>query len=362
MFHLARPLRHHGAEERWTPLNVEGTKKPSSSPTSWARGRFHHMSSIAVAGELRRPLQRGRLRRGQELATPTTAPSSSPRSSSASASRSLADLPPVARRRNSKTGEMDKIDGPYYFFKAIQKLRPRPAGVVPLVLLESAAPTSCPSTMWPRRSTTSPTRSASTARRSTSSTRSRRSPATWMNTFAAPPCAARGRARRQEAHRHAAEGRALRMRMKIPRCRGSSARSWPTSASPRGRSRTRSCAPASTPATPSGRWPARASSCPKLEPTPRSFGTTGSATSTPTCSRTARSRARSTAAPWSSPGRRADRPRGGAQDRGGGRHPAARRPHAEKLDEVKAEIERAGGTALRLLRATCRTTMRSRSS
>ena len=28
---------------------------------------------------------------------------------------------------NSKTGEMDKIDGPYYFFKAIQKLAARAA-------------------------------------------------------------------------------------------------------------------------------------------------------------------------------------------------------------------------------------------
>ena len=32
---------------------------------------------------------------------------------------------------NSKTGEMDKIDGPYYFFKAIQKVRHFAAGVVP---------------------------------------------------------------------------------------------------------------------------------------------------------------------------------------------------------------------------------------
>ena len=32
---------------------------------------------------------------------------------------------------DSRTGEMDKIDGPYYFFKAIQKVAPRAAGVVP---------------------------------------------------------------------------------------------------------------------------------------------------------------------------------------------------------------------------------------
>ena len=72
-----------------------------------------------------------------------------------------------------------------------------------------------------------------------------------------------------------------------------------------GARRTPSCGRGSTPATPSARWPARGSSCPRSRPTPTSCGTTGSATSTRTCSRTARSRAPSTARPWSSPARRA---------------------------------------------------------
>ena len=40
-----------------------------------------------------------------------------------------------------------------------------------------------------------------------------------------------------------------------------------------------------------------------------------------------------------------DRQGGGAEDRRRGRDPAARRAHEEKLEEVKAEIEGAGGTA-----------------
>ena len=37
---------------------------------------------------------------------------------------------------NSKTGEMDKIDGPYYFFKALQKLRNALPQWAPLVSIE----------------------------------------------------------------------------------------------------------------------------------------------------------------------------------------------------------------------------------
>ena len=37
---------------------------------------------------------------------------------------------------DSQTGEMDKIDGPYYFFKAIQRMRALVPEWVPLVGLD----------------------------------------------------------------------------------------------------------------------------------------------------------------------------------------------------------------------------------
>ena len=37
---------------------------------------------------------------------------------------------------HSQTGEMDKIDGPYYFFKVIQRLRDAAAAWMPVVGLE----------------------------------------------------------------------------------------------------------------------------------------------------------------------------------------------------------------------------------
>ena len=51
---------------------------------------------------------------------------------------------------HSQTGEMDKIDGPYYFFKAIQKLAPLAAGVVRRSSARSSA------TRTSSRSTSSP--------------------------------------------------------------------------------------------------------------------------------------------------------------------------------------------------------------
>ena len=76
---------------------------------------------------------------------------------------------------HSETGEMDKIDGPYYFFKLLQRLRHALPEWFPLAGPEGGRPTSCRSTSSPRRWTTSPTCPTTTcpATPSTSSTPSR---------------------------------------------------------------------------------------------------------------------------------------------------------------------------------------------
>ena len=78
----------------------------------------------------RRPLQghlaRGHVRGGRRTSTPTptSGPSTSPRASSAtSASGRGASTGPGSSSGNSETGEMDKVDGPYYFFKLIRRIR-----------------------------------------------------------------------------------------------------------------------------------------------------------------------------------------------------------------------------------------------
>ena len=58
---------------------------------------------------------------------------------------------------HSETGEMDKIDGPYYFFKLIQRLRQRCRSGSRSPALRADRPTSCRWTSWRGRWTTSPT-------------------------------------------------------------------------------------------------------------------------------------------------------------------------------------------------------------
>jgi thioester reductase-like protein len=59
---------------------------------------------------------------------------------------------PVIVVGDSRTGEMDKVDGPYYFLPFLATLGQLPAvGRVPLVLPDPATPTWCPSTTWQTR-------------------------------------------------------------------------------------------------------------------------------------------------------------------------------------------------------------------
>ena len=129
------------------------------------------------------------------------------------AERAVARLP--ARRSSSatrETGEMDKIDGPYYFFKAIQKAAPRAARVVPAGrprarLHEHRAGRLRRRARW----TTSPTSPTSTARPSTSSTPKSQRSGDVLNTFASAAHAPQhGDAHRQAPDRRAAQGRRCR--------------------------------------------------------------------------------------------------------------------------------------------------------
>ena len=165
-FHLAAIYDMGADEERNSQLNVGGTKNAIDLANALEVGRFHHMSSIAVAGSYDGWFTEDDFDEGQEFPSPYHRT----KYESEKLVRERIQVPwrvyrPSLVVGNSKTGEMDKIDGPYYFFKAIQKLR-------------HALPQWFPSTTWPRRWTTSPTRTGSTARRSTSSTRSRRGRAT----------------------------------------------------------------------------------------------------------------------------------------------------------------------------------------
>ena len=250
---------------------------------------------------------------------------------------------------HSQTGEMDKIDGPYYFFKAIQKIRGTGC--------PSGSPLDRPGAglhQHRARSTTSPRAMDHIAHQPgldgqafhLAHPKGQRS-GDVLNAFAraghAPHMAMRIDKSLLDAlpkgtlsMRHEAAGAQGRARLDPRRLRHPD----------RGRRARRASPRSSTRATPSGRWPAPTSRCPSSTTYAASCGTTGSATSTPTCTRTARSSTRSTARRWSSPAPRrasACRPRTRSPRAGGIPILVAR--SMDKLEEVEADIERTGGTA-----------------
>src|SRR5688572_5906110 len=136
-FHLAAIYDITADETQNALLNVGGTQNAVDLANALGAKRFHHMSSIAVAGSYDGHFTEDDFDEGQDLPTPYH--------------RTKYESEKLVRERvqgpwrvyrpslvvgNSKTGEMDKIDGPYYFFKAIQKLRHALPQWFPLVSLE----------------------------------------------------------------------------------------------------------------------------------------------------------------------------------------------------------------------------------
>jgi len=104
--------------------NVEGTRHAVQLAEAVGARCFHHMSSIAAAG-----LYEGTFREDMfDEAENLDHPYFSTKHEAERVVRAECRVPwriyrPGIVVGQSDTGEMDKIDGPYYFFKAIQKLR-----------------------------------------------------------------------------------------------------------------------------------------------------------------------------------------------------------------------------------------------
>ena len=123
-FHLAAIYDMTADDETNEKLNVAGTKNAVALANELQAGILHHTSSIAAAGEHKGLFREDHFDEGQKL------PSAYHRTKfeSEKIAREDAKVPwrvyrPAVVVGHSETGEMDKIDGPYYFFKLIQKLR-----------------------------------------------------------------------------------------------------------------------------------------------------------------------------------------------------------------------------------------------
>jgi thioester reductase-like protein len=136
-FHLAAVYDMTAPAERNTAVNVGGTTHAVELARALDAKSLHHVSSIAVAGTYKGVFAEDMFEEGQRLPSPY-------HRTKFESERIVREQPYVPWRvyrpgivvGDSITGEMDKIDGPYYFFKAIQRLRQLLPEWVPLVGLD----------------------------------------------------------------------------------------------------------------------------------------------------------------------------------------------------------------------------------
>ncbi|MHB1999675.1 MAG: SDR family oxidoreductase [Solirubrobacteraceae bacterium] len=136
-FHLAAVYDMTAPAQRNVAVNVGGTTHAVELARSLEAGCLHHVSSIAVAGSRRGPFLEEQFDEGQRLPSPY-------HRTKFESERIVREQPYVPWRvyrpavvvGDSRTGEMDKIDGPYYFFKTIQRMRALVPEWMPLVGLD----------------------------------------------------------------------------------------------------------------------------------------------------------------------------------------------------------------------------------
>src|SRR5688572_8413430 len=111
-------------DETMRRANVEGTRHVVEFANAHDVGRFHHVSSIAVAGAYKGTWQEEMFDEDQKLphAYHRTKYDSEKVARNEVKTKLLVFRPAIVLG-HSETGEMDKIDGPYYFFKLLQRLR-----------------------------------------------------------------------------------------------------------------------------------------------------------------------------------------------------------------------------------------------
>ncbi|MGB7452107.1 MAG: SDR family oxidoreductase [Lysobacterales bacterium] len=137
VFHLAAVYDLMADAESQVRVNVDGTQNVVRLADDIKAKRFHHMSSIAAAGLYAGIFREDMFEEAQGLDNPYF--------------RTKHDSESVVRREckmpwriyrpgivvgHSETGVIDKIDGPYYFFKLIQKMRKMLPSWMPTLGLE----------------------------------------------------------------------------------------------------------------------------------------------------------------------------------------------------------------------------------
>jgi NAD(P)-dependent dehydrogenase (short-subunit alcohol dehydrogenase family) len=136
-FHLAAIYDMNADLEVQLRVNVEGTRQAVRFAEAIEAGCFHQVSSIASAGTYDGIFREDMF----EQATGLEHPYFRTKHDSEGIVRRECKIPwriyrPGMVVGDSRTGEIEKIDGPYYFFKLIQKLRRALPGWMPLIGIE----------------------------------------------------------------------------------------------------------------------------------------------------------------------------------------------------------------------------------
>ena len=123
-FHLAAVYDLKADAESQIVANIDGTKNAVALANAIKAGIFQHVSSIAAAGMYEGMFREDMFDEAENLEHPYFAT----KHDSEKIVRQESKMPwrvyrPGMVVGDSKTGEMDKVDGPYYFFKLIQRMR-----------------------------------------------------------------------------------------------------------------------------------------------------------------------------------------------------------------------------------------------
>ncbi len=133
-FHLAAVYDLTADDATNEAMNVGGTREALALAASLRAGCFHHVSSVAAAGDFRGRFDETMFAEGQQLPSPYHRT----KYESERIVRDEATVPwrvyrPAIVVGHSETGAMDKVDGPYYYFSILKALRDVLPAWLPLV-------------------------------------------------------------------------------------------------------------------------------------------------------------------------------------------------------------------------------------
>jgi NAD(P)-dependent dehydrogenase (short-subunit alcohol dehydrogenase family) len=123
-YHLAAVYDMLADADEQIAVNVEGTRNAVEFANAIQAGILHHVSSIAAAGMFEGIFREDMFDEAENLEHPYFATKHESEKIVRNETRGAWRVyRPGLVVGDSKTGEMDKIDGPYYFFKLIQRIR-----------------------------------------------------------------------------------------------------------------------------------------------------------------------------------------------------------------------------------------------